>query len=199
LSNWSSVFEKGDYPPHLPDGACEPFGLFDKGQNRVQKPMVMAVQGYCFTIGLELLLSMDIRVASSNTRFAMLEIKRGIYPVGGATIRLHQEIGWGNAMRYLLTGDEISAEEAYRLGIVQEITEVGRQYDRALEIAETVAKQSPLGVRATLLSARRVEDEGEKAATAGLMPELMRIMKSEDAAEGVRSFVERREARFKGC
>jgi enoyl-CoA hydratase/carnithine racemase len=159
----------------------------------------MAAQGICFTIGLELLLTADIRVVSRDVRFAMIEIKRGVYPVGGATIRLHQEIGWSNAMRYLLTGDELRADEAYRLGIIQEVTETGRQFDRALEIAETIAKQSPLGVKATLLSARRVQADGEKVATAKLMPELMPIMRTEDAAEGVKSFTERREARFKGC
>jgi len=118
--------------------------------------------------------------------------------VGGATVRLHREIGWGNAMRYLLTGDEIPAAEALRLGLVQETTEPGRQFDRALEIAETVARRAPLGVQASLKSARRARSEGDAAAIARLLPDLATIMKSEDAAEGIRSFVERREARFKG-
>ena len=101
-------------------------------------------------------------------------------------------------MRYLLTGDDLRAEEALRLGLVQEVTEPGRQLDRALEIAETIAKQAPLGVRAALLSSRRVQACGERPAVDMLAPELVPILKSEDAAEGVQSFRERREARFKG-
>ncbi len=195
LPKWAPFFSEAKFPD-LPQGACDPFGLDDTRQ--VRKPMVMAVQGICYTIGLELLLAMDIRVAASDTRFGQIEVRRGIYPVGGATVRLHREIGWGNAMRYLLTADEISGAEALRLGLVQELTEPGRQVERALEIAETIALQAPLGVQASLNSARKARIEGERAAISRLLPDLMPIMKSEDAAEGIRSFIERREARFKG-
>jgi len=78
------------------------------------------------------------------------------------------------------------------------MTEPGRQLDRALEIAETISRQAPLGVQASLASARRTRTEGEQAAIGRLLPDLMPIMASEDAAEGVRSFIERREALFKG-
>jgi len=196
LPQWVPLIEKGVFSPPLPREACDPLGLDEA--RRVGKPMVIAVQGICFTIGFELLLAADIRVASADVRLAMIEIKRGIYPVGGATIRLHQEIGWGNSMRYLLTGDELRADEAYRLGLIQKVAENGTQLDRALEIAETIAKQAPLGVKATLLSARRVQSDGERSAIAKLVPDLTFLLKTEDAAEGVKSFVEKREARFKG-
>jgi enoyl-CoA hydratase/carnithine racemase len=195
LPQWAPFFSEARFP-ELPAGACDPFGL--TGGRQVGKPMVMTVQGVCYTIGLELMLAMDIRVASTDTRFGQIEVKRGIYPVGGATVRLHREIGWGNAMRYLLTADEIPADEALRLGLVQELTEPGRQFERALQIAETIARQAPLGVQVSLASARRTVAEGERAAVERLLPDLVPIMKSEDAAEGIRSFVERREGRFKG-
>jgi enoyl-CoA hydratase len=195
LPQWAPFFAEARFPD-LPAGACDPFGLVEGRQ--VGKPMVMGVQGICYTIGLELLLAMDIRVAATDARFGQIEVKRGIYPVGGATVRLHREIGWGNAMRYLLTADEIPAAEALRLGLVQELAEPGRLFDRALEIAETIARQAPLGVQASLKSARRARTEGERAAIDRLLPDLAPIMKSEDAAEGIRSFVERREGRFKG-
>jgi len=195
LPKWAPYFSEAAFPD-LPAGACDPFGLDE--ERRVGKPMVMAVQGICYTIGLELLLAMDIRVAASDTRFGQIEVRRGIYPVGGATVRLYREIGWGNAMRYLLTADEISGAEALRLGLIQELTEPGRQFERALEIAEKVARQAPLGVQASLKSARQARIEGERAAIARLLPDLVPIMKSEDAAEGIQSFIERRDARFKG-
>ena len=195
LDEWAPLLSKGRFPD-LPKNSIDPLGLNE--ENKLCKPMVMALQGLCLTIGLELLLATDIRVAASDTRFAQLEIKRGLYPVGGATVRLMQEVGWGNAMRYLLTGDEITAKEAFRIGIVQELTEPGKQLDRALEIATTISKQAPLGIKATLTSARIARTQGENHAIARLLPDLIPIMQSEDFKEGVQSFIERREAKFKG-
>jgi enoyl-CoA hydratase len=179
----------------FPAGAIDPLGLTGP---RLSKPVVCAVQGICFTIGIELLLATDIRVAASNTRFAQIEIKRGIYPVGGATIRFVREAGWGNAMRYLLTGDEFHADEAWRIGLVQEVVEPEQQLARAEELAQTVAQQAPLGVRATLTSARLAITGGEEEAIRRLAPDLAPILQSEDAQEGLTSFIERRQAHFKG-
>lgn len=194
LDKWAAVFSTGKWT--LPENCIHPLGI-DPGK-RCKKPVVMAIRGRCYTIGFELLLAQDIRVASSDARIALLEVKRGIYPVGGGTVRLFSEIGWGNAMRYLLTGDEITGAEAYRLGLVQEVTEPGKEFDRAVEIATGIAKCAPLGVMAALKSARIARLEGESAAIARLIPDLMPIMTSEDAVEGVMSFIERREANFKG-
>ncbi len=195
LTEWSPLFQQGRFPD-LPEGAIDPMGLDEN--NRLRKPVVMAAQGFCLTIGIELLLATDIRVAATNTRFAQIEIKRGIFPAGGATARLMQEIGWGNAMRYLLTGDEISAADALRLGLVQEVVEPGRELGRAIEIAQTVAAQSPFGVQATLASARVARTQGEVAAIRRLLVDLAPLMSSEDVAEGLQSFIERRAAKFKG-
>jgi enoyl-CoA hydratase/carnithine racemase len=196
LVAWGPHFGVGSFPD-LPAEGIDPLGLDE--DNRLCKPIVMAPRGLCLTIGLELLLATDIRVAADDTRFAQIEIKRGIYPVGGATVRLIQEIGWGNAMRFLLTADEISAEDALRLGLVQELAEPGRQLERALEIAATIAAQAPLGVMATLASSRLVRARGEQVAFERLLPDLLPLMESEDVKEGIASFIERRTARFKGC
>src|SRR5438105_4541717 len=179
----------------LPEGAIDPLGI--KGP-RLSKPMICAVQGICLTIGIELMLAADIRIAAANARFAQIEIKRGLFPFGGATIRFVRETGWGNAMRYLLTGDEFNAAEALRIGLVQEVVEPGEQLTRATELAQTVAAQAPLGVRATLASARLAMSEGEEVAIGQFLPELQAIMQSEDVKEGVQSFIERRQANFKG-
>jgi enoyl-CoA hydratase/carnithine racemase len=162
-------------------------------------PLVAAVQGWVMTLAIELLLATDIRIAASDARFAQLEIRRGIYAFGGATIRLPRDAGWGNAMRWLLTGEEYDAAEAHRIGLVQEVVEPGRQLDRAIELAEMIAEKSgPLGVKTTLASAHRARIEGEAAAFARLDPDMAELFDTEDGREGLESFTERREARFVG-
>jgi enoyl-CoA hydratase len=195
LKEWAECFSRGQFP-ELPEAGMDPLGLNPDLQ--VGKPVVMAVQGICLTIGLELLLACDIRVAADTVRFGQIEIKRGIYPVGGATVRLFQEVGWGNAMRYLLTGDEITATEAFRLGLVQELTPAESCLDKALAIADSISKQAPLGVAASLRSSRLARSHGDQAAIDRLLPDLMPLMKTRDVQEGLASFIERREARFKG-
>src|SRR5438094_2344281 len=162
-------------------------------------PVVAAVQGWVLTLAIELLLAADIRIAAANARFAQLEIRRGIYAFGGATIRLPRDAGWGNAMRWLLTGDPYDAAEALRIGLVQEVVEPGRQLDRAIELAEAIAiRSAPLGVKATLASAHRARLEGEEAAFARLDADMAALFETEDGREGLQSFIERREARFTG-
>src|SRR6266566_4388311 len=177
------------------EGAIDPLGI--QGP-RLTKPIISAVQGICLTIGIELMLATDIRIAASNARFAQIEIKRGLFPFGGATFRFPHEVGWGNAMRYLLTGDEFGASEALRIGLIQEVVEPGQQLPRALELAQVVAAQAPLGVRATLASARLSIAESEEVAKQRLVPDMQPIIQSEDLKEGVQSFIERRQAKFQG-
>lgn len=193
LAQFAPLFEQPD-PFALDSGEVDPFGL----RNHLSKPLVMAVQGITFTIGIELLLAADIRIAAANTRFAQLEVARGLYPLGGATFRLVREAGWGNAMRYLLTGEEFGAQQALRLGLVQEVVETGLQLERAIAIGERVAAQAPLGVQATLRSARLFLADGEAAAAEHLRDDMAAVLKSEDFREGVDSFKERRAARFRG-
>ena len=144
------------------------------------------------------MLAADIVVAASDCRFAQVEVKRGIMTAGGPTFRMVERAGWGNAMRYLLTGEEFSADTAFRLGFVQEVVEPGRQFERALEIATTIAAQAPLAVSATIANARLAIEQGPAAAVAEIIPTQQRLLASEDAKEGIRSFVERRAGRYQG-
>ena len=178
-----------------PDGAIDPFGLRDPKRT---KPMVAAVQGITFTIGIELMLATDVVVAAHDCRFSQLEVRRGIMATGGATIRMAERAGWGNAMRYLLTGDEFDAATALRFGFVQEVVPAGQQLERALQIAERIAAQAPLAVRATIASTRTMVEQGQDAAVAEFRMVQARLANSMDAKEGVASFVDKRDARFTG-
>lgn len=173
----------------------DPFGVWAPP---VPKPVVMAVSGLAFTLSIELALASDIVVASDDVRFRQLEIGRGIVPFGGATFRAPAQLGWGNAMRFLLTAEEFGAQEALRIGLVQEIVPAGTHVERARAIAELIAKQSPLGVQTTLANARLARQRGPEAAAAHIAEQLPSILASKDAAEGLASFLERREARFEG-
>ena len=179
----------------IPDGGVDWRGFFTAPRT---KPVVCALQGWCLTLGIEIALATDVRVAAEDTRFSQMEVSRGIYPFGGATIRFPREVGWGNAMRWILTGEAFDVGEAHRIGLVQEVVPKGRQLRRAVEIAQWISGQAPLGVQTALRSAVRAVRDGEVAAATQLVPELVALLGSEDAAEGRCSFVERRPAVFTG-
>jgi enoyl-CoA hydratase/carnithine racemase len=164
----------------------------------LSKPVVMAVQGTCLTLGIELMLASDIVVAATSTRFGQIEVARGILPFGGATIRFPRAVGWGNAMRWILTGDMFDAAEAHRIGLVQEVVPDGEQYARGLELAQRIAAQAPLAVQAALKNARIAVRDSDAAAEAALQPELVRLAATEDSAIGMRAFATRTAAEFVG-
>lgn len=178
-----------------------PLNLVDPGQLREpyrKKPVIAAMQGICFTIAIELMLAADVVFAAENCRFSQLEVKRGIMPGYGGTFRFIERAGWGNAMKWLLTGDEFNSAEAYRIGLVQEIVPTGTQFDRALAYAERVAEQAPLAVQATIENARIALGQGWIHAATHCTAKNTYLYTTEDAAEGRKSFVEKRTARFVG-
>jgi len=173
----------------------DPFGVWAE---RVPKPVVLAVGGIAFTLSIELALACDIVVCGDDVRFRQMEVARGLMPFGGATFRAPAQLGWGNAMRMLLTGEEFGAAQALHMGLVQEVVPAGTQADRAREIAQVVAAQAPLAVQASLANARVAMADGPEAAALHIRDALPTLLRSQDAAEGVASFLERREARFTG-
>jgi enoyl-CoA hydratase len=174
-------------------GRYDPLGVWGEP---VPKPVVMAVHGIAFTLAIELALAADIVVAADDVRFRQLEVGRGILPFGGATFRAPARVGWGNAMRFLLTAEEFGAEEAHRIGLVQEVVPAGTQRDRALQLARLIAAQSPAGVQASLANARIARAGQERPAVEHLRSVLPAILRGEDAREGLQSFRERRPATF---
>lgn len=202
--NFTAGLDLAEVGPRLVQGALDwPADARNPWRNDGRpwsKPVIAAVHGWCVTAGIELLLAADVRVASADARFAQLEVQRGIYPFGGATTRLPREAGWGNAMRWLLTGDEFDAAEALRIGLVQEVVEPGDELDRAIELAERIATRSaPLAVGTTLAAAQRANREGERAAEDRFVDDVVSLFNTRDGAEGVLSFLERRPAQFIGA
>ena len=178
-----------------PATGVDPWGL--EGRQRT-KPVVLAMQGRVYTLGIELALASDVRLCSDDAIFAQLEIARGIFPFGGATLRAPAQLGWGNAMRFLLTAEPFGAAEALRIGLVQEVVAGDALLARAVKIAETISAQAPLGVRATLASAHLAEREGPEAAAKALRAEIGKLMATDDAREGLQSVLERRAGKFSG-
>jgi enoyl-CoA hydratase/carnithine racemase len=162
------------------------------------KPLLAAVQGGTQFAGHEYFLAADIRVAASDTIFRQAEVTRGTFPGGGATVRFTREAGWGNAMRYMLTGDEWGAEEARRMGLVQAIVPPGQQLDAAVALAKKIAAAAPLGVRATLASAHQALAADEAAALAAVQPVFAQLQLSEDFKEFQRALNEKRAPVYRG-
>ena len=178
-----------------PEGLVDPLGLLPPLRT---KPVVAAVHGICFTIGIELMLACDVVIAAPDTRFAQLEVRRGLMAFGGATMRLVERSGWGNAMRWLLTGGEFDGIEAHRIGLVQELHPAEQVRVRAQALAAEIAAQAPLAVAHSRASAMTYLEQGQAAAIAEFPARLAHLARSEDFAEGVRSFVERRAGRYVG-
>jgi enoyl-CoA hydratase/carnithine racemase len=186
-------FRAGEVP--IPSELVDPWHVV--GRLR-RKPMVTAVQGRCFTLGTEIALCSDICVAARDTRFALKEVRVGIIPAGGGTFRFVQTAGYSNAMRYVLTGEEFDVDEAYRMGVVQEVVDPGQQLDRAHELAEVIASQAPLAVQAALAHAQSALLDGWRKAIGDLVPQQVELINSEDAMEAAMAMMQRRTPDFKG-
>jgi enoyl-CoA hydratase len=162
------------------------------------KPLIAMINGYCLGGGCELAMACDIRVASARARLGQPEINLGIIPGGGGTQRLPRLVGEGQALRLILTGEMVGAEEAGRIGLVEKVFAPEELRDETLKMARTIASRSPIALQAakeSVLVARRMPlDEGLKFERAwfGL------LFSTEDKNEGVDAFLNKREPDFKG-
>ncbi len=172
-------------------------GLFN-AIDTFPKPVIAMVNGYCLGGGCELALACDIRIASETASFGQPEINLGIIPGGGGTQRLPRLVGEGKAMEMILTGEIINAQEAFRCGLVNQVVPTDHLAARTMEIANRIAEKSPIALRlakeAVKLASRSNLDEGLRREV-----DLFALcFSSEDKDEGVKAFLEKRKADFKG-
>lgn len=164
--------------------------------DRVAKPVIARIDGYCFGGGLELAMGCDIRIASERSTFSQAEINLGIIPGGGGSQRLPRLVGLGTALKLTLTGERIDAAEALRIGLVDEVLPHARLDRRVDELTTTIASKSAVAVRlakaAVKASARLPLDQGLRYEQA-----LFTLaVTSRDKEEGIRAFLDKREPRW---
>jgi len=178
------------------------FSLIYKGflkDHYVKKPIVAAIEGYCYAGGMEILQAFDIRVAAEDAQLAVSEVQRGLFPMSASTIRLPRQIPYTVAMDMLIVGDPITGRRAYEIGLVGHVTPRGGALARSQELADRLAANGPLAVRN--IKASVVENLAKAEADAfGREQELgMEVMGSQDAKEGPRAFLEKRAPNFTGA
>lgn len=192
---FAPVIAAGTFDPNAP-GTINPLQV---AAPRLSKPLVSVTHGNTFFLGHELLLASDVRVAARNAVFSQGEPQRAVFAGGGATIRFTREAGWGQAMRYMLTGDTWTAEDARRMSLVSEIAPTpAAALELGLDLASKIARAAPLSIKATLASAHQAIDEGEDKAFRALGPTFGRLTGTEDFQERVRSLRENRLPAYQG-
>jgi enoyl-CoA hydratase len=162
----------------------------------LRKPLIAAVEGWAVAGGTEILQATDIRVAGEGARFGIFEARRGLFPLGGSTVRLRRQIPYTVAMDLLLTAREVSAAEAKEIGLIGRVVPDGTALDAAREIAEVVAANGPLAVEAIKASVKATEGLPEAEALAVELELGWPVFATEDAKEGQRAFAEKRSPRF---
>jgi enoyl-CoA hydratase len=166
--------------------------------NRPMKPIIAAVEGYAIAGGTEILQATDIRVAGESARFGIAEVRWGLFPVAGSTVRLRRQIPYTRAAEMLLTGRQLSAQEAFDIGLIGHVVPDGQALAEARKIAEEITANGPLAVRAILRSLRESEGIPETEALQREFEIGLPIFGTQDAREGPRAFAEKRKPNFKG-
>jgi enoyl-CoA hydratase len=165
---------------------------------RPTKPVILAAEGFARAGGTEILQGTDIRVAGESAMFGVTEVQRGLFPMAGSAVRLRRQIGYAVAAEMLLAGEDLPARRAYELGLVNHVVPDGQAVAKAREIAERIASNGPLAVKAILATLRETETLPEEDAFTIEQQHGMKVMTSKDAVEGPRAFLEKRSPSFKG-
>ena len=161
------------------------------------KPVIAAVNGFALGGGCELAMACHMRIAGATAKFGQPEVNLGLIPGYGGTQRLPKLIGRGRAMEYTLTGDMISADEAYRMGLANHVVEQGEEVKKAVEIIQKIATKAPLAVAKSILAINAAEDESINGYHVEVNA-FKQLTLTEDFKEGASAFIEKRKAQFKG-
>ncbi len=165
---------------------------------RPTKPIILAAEGVARAGGTEILQGTDIRVAGESTVFGITEVQRGLFPMAGSAVRLRRQISYAVAAEMLLCGEDMSAQRALELGLINHVVPDGKALEKAHEIASRISKNGPIAVKAILATLRETEALSEEDAYPIEQAHEMTVMSSKDAMEGPIAFLEKREPRFTG-
>jgi enoyl-CoA hydratase len=166
--------------------------------HQLRKPLIAAVEGYAVAGGTEILQSTDVRIAGEGAVFGLAEVTRGLFPVGGSTVRLRRQIPYARAMEILLTGEQVPAAEAERIGLISRVVPAGQALAEARRVAERIAANGPLAVQAIKRSVQATEGLPEEEALKVELEIGLPIFATADAKEGTRAFAEKRPPRYEG-
>lgn len=162
------------------------------------KPIIAAVNGRALGGGTELLQATDIRIAADHAQFALPEPKVGVVPGAGSMVRLTRQLPWAHAMKILLGGEPISAQEALAMGLVSEVVPLAQLQARAEQFADNICRQAPLALQAIKRTALETHTQSWPDAFGFEMEQAASVMMSKDAREGPRAFKEKRKPEFRG-
>ena len=179
--------------PHVDDR-----GFAGITRRAAEKPLIAAIEGFAVAGGLEIALSCDLIVGASDARLGIAEVKRGLVAAAGALIRLPKRIPYHAAMELALTGDFVSGQRAYELGLLNRVAEPGKALDAALELADQIAQNAPLALTASKEIVARAQDWDEREAWQRQDTIAGPVLSSEDAREGATAFAEKRSPEWKG-
>lgn len=165
--------------------------------HRPRKPVIAAVEGHCVAGGTEMLQGTDIRVAGESATFGLYEVRRGLFPIGGSTVRLARQIPRTHALEMLLTGRPYTAAEAERIGLIGHVVPDGTALRKALDIAELINANGPLAVEAVKESVYETAGLPESEALRRELERGWPIFDTADAKEGSKAFTEKRQPVFR--
>ncbi|HVE24830.1 MAG TPA: crotonase/enoyl-CoA hydratase family protein [Sporichthya sp.] len=202
ITGAGTVFSAGMDLKVIASGGPRPIvpgrGAFGIVENPPAKPLIAAVEGAALAGGFEIALACDLIVAADNCQFGLPEVKRGLAAAAGGAVRLPQRIPYSHAMRMILTGEPITAQRAYELGLVVELTPPGGALAAARALAASIAVNAPLAVRTSKQVVNLVQGLSMDEAFEQQRPIMQMIRESADALEGAKAFAEKREPQWTG-